>query len=319
VHEDAAIFLEWVGERFAIEVLDEGRPVARAPERAEVEQAAKLLSPANPSWKDDLRRWLGARMDVARLERDLGAAIEALHAPGQGLVEDLAEAYGAAERTLESREAETRRRETVFAGLFGWSSGAFSGYSWSFPFHVARWDETEDVREVALFPVLSGMRFEHGGVELASLPLLAYYASVETPLERAGGAILLGTGRVRRLSRAGESETTFVLPLLALRESSRGEDVAADPGRVIAGERAATHLLGSLVAWSSERPGVYRDRGALKLVGRDRASWRVLPLASHRRDERGSETMLWPLLGFGWGEDAGRGYVRLFYFLKIGG
>jgi hypothetical protein len=316
--EDTSIFLVWRRGRLEMDVLEAGRRVTRAPTNEEVEEAAALLSPKNPGYRDGLERWLARRVDLKALRRALAAEVEARRPAGQGLLGDLADIYRDERSAIEVREADARRRNTFFAGLFGWQRGTFSGYSWSFPFHVERYDRSEEIREVVVFPLLSGGRSERGGVEVLSVPLLAYWGRIDSPIDRAGGTIFLGTGRFFRESIAGRSTVTIALPLLAMHERSTGEDVAADAGRVLAGVRSSTHLLGSLVHWSREKPGIYKDRGVLRSVGRDRLSWRVLPLASHASDERGCETMIWPLLGFGWGQHDGDKFVRLFYFWKIG-
>jgi hypothetical protein len=321
LREDASLFLYFenlAGERsLSVEVLEAGRLVPREPQIHELEEAARLLSDRNPAFARGLGAWIGKRMDLPGLAAALRAEVEARRSSRQSLIDDLAEAYRDERAAAELREREEPPANTFFAGLFGWRRGAFSGYSWSFPFHLERYDETDETREVVLFPILSGGRRQHGGVEMVSVPLLAYYGRVATPIDRSEGLFVLGFGSVLKRSIAGETRTTFALPLLALRERSTGEDVAADQGRIVAGERTETHLLASLIRVTSEKPGVYRDRGALKTVGRTRSSWRVLPLVSHKRDEHGSETVIWPLLGFGVGSEDGRWYVRLLYFLKL--
>jgi hypothetical protein len=317
LREDASILLQ-LDEKggLSAEILEAARRAPRPPSAPELEEAAALLSPKNPGWPR-LREWLAARCDVDALLRALAADIEARQQDAEGLLGDLAEAYRTERREVELREQDARRRNTMFFGLFGWQRGAYSGYSWSFPFHVERYDRSEDSREVVIFPLLSGGRSEAGGSEVLTVPLLAYLGRIESPIDRAGGFVLLGVGQLWRESIAGRARTTVALPLLGLQERATGEDVAADGGALRRGERTSTALLAGLAGWSSDEPGIYRDRGALKTVGRDRSSWRVLPFASYRSDERGSETMLWPLLGFGWGEEDGKGYVRLLYFLRI--
>ncbi len=320
LREDASIFVRLAEGRLeAIEVVEAGRTVPRAPLLNEVEEAADLLSERNQAWATRLRAWIAARTDLGALCAALERERDARRDAEEGLLGVLADAYRDERESVELREREARARNTWFLGLFGWQRGAYSGYSWSFPFHLERYDASEGLRELAIFPLLSGGRREHGGTQVLSVPLLAYYGRVETPYDRTGGFLLAGFGATYRDSIAGRARTTWLLPLLAIRRTGRGEDFADDGGRLLPGERTDTHALASLVYVGSETPGIYRDSGALKTVGRDRASWRVLPLASYERDERGHETMLWPLLGFGFGSEDGRRYVRLFYFLKIGG
>lgn len=314
---DASILLRLRNGALAVEVLEVGRRKPRSPSLAEAEEAQALLSSKNPVFARGLHAWLARRVDVAGLERALQEEVSARRASAEGFLGDLGEAYRGERARVELREQEARQRNTFFAGLFGWQRGAFSGYSWSFPIHVERYDRSEELRELVLFPFLTGIRTEAGGAEALVVPLLAYGGRVETPVDRTGGFILLGCGRLYRESIAGRTDTTLALPLLALFERARGDDVASDGGALAPGERSSTHLLASLVHFARERPGVYRDKGALKSVGHDRSHWHLLPLISHSSDERGAETILWPLLGFGWGERDGRGYVRLFYFWKI--
>ena len=52
-------------------------------------------------------------------------------------------------------------------------------------------------------------------------------------------------------------------------------------------------------------------------VGPQRTELRVLPLFSHTSDLETSQTIIWPLLGFGWETTPKGTYIRLFYFLRF--
>jgi hypothetical protein len=317
--EDVSILVRLRGGSIATEVLEAGSVVPRPASPSELEEAALVLGPDNPAYaREGLRAWLAERTDVAALERGLREEARARRGAQDGFLGGLIAAARRERTALEAEEADERRRSNVFAGLFGWQRGRYSGFSWSL-LHLERFDRLEDEREVVLFPLLTSVRATHDGGAAFLGPLLSYGVDVETPLERTSGLYVLGCGARTRVSAAGEETLVLALPLLFGRSVETGEDVAARGGRVRAGRRESTHLLASLVAWSSETPGVYRDGTALRNVGRDAFSVRVLPLFSHCRDGRSSETMLWPLLGFGWGSDDGEGYVRLLYFVKIGG
>jgi len=317
--EDASILLRMRGPTLTAEVLEPGRRAARAPDPGELAEAAALLGPRSLPYRRTLGPWLEARTDRAALERAVALEARARRGAQDGLMGGLVDAFRSERAAVEAAERRAREESTVIAGLFGWQMGAYSGWSYSVPFHVERHDHGEGERDLLLIPLLSGGRCSHEGTDVLIGPLLALAGDVTTPLERTESFFLLGCGARTRVSAAGLETTSLALPLLAARRTITGEDFGATGGRLAPGRRASTHLLASLVAWSSETPGVYRDEGALKFVGRERTSWRVLPLASHESDDRSSETMLWPLLGFGWGEEDGKGYVRLFYFWKIGG
>ncbi len=81
-------------------------------------------------------------------------------------------------------------------------------------------------------------------------------------------------------------------------------------------------ILWPLISLASERPGRVAfepegGRAQVYEVGPDTTSVRFLPLFSHRRKGKYGQTILWPLLGFGWESTPKGTYIRLFYFLRF--
>jgi hypothetical protein len=80
-------------------------------------------------------------------------------------------------------------------------------------------------------------------------------------------------------------------------------------------------ILWPLVRLKRDQPGRVgvRQRGVTRVyeVGPQRTEFRVLPLFSHTSTFDTSQTIIWPLLGFGWETTPQGTYVRLFYFLRF--
>ena len=86
-------------------------------------------------------------------------------------------------------------------------------------------------------------------------------------------------------------------------------------------EAGAMNVLWPLIRIAREIPGrvIVRSGGGAKVyeVGPESTDIRFLPLFSHTRTRKISQTILWPLLGFGWETTAKGTYIRLFYFLRF--
>jgi hypothetical protein len=125
-----------------------------------------------------------------------------------------------------------------------------------------------------------------------------------------------------------DRELTYVLPSGPEASAGwRGRTLRLDkPGRILPhkypSRATEISILWPLIKLASERPGrvaVDPDVGAAQVyeVGPDTTTVRFLPLFSHRRKGKHSQTILWPLLGFGWETTPKGSYVRLFYFLRF--
>ena len=99
-----------------------------------------------------------------------------------------------------------------------------------------------------------------------------------------------------------------------------------EPGRVLPrkfpSRREELTFLWPLISMTSERPGriaIDPDSGPAQVyeVGPDSTNVRFLPLFSHSREGKRTETILWPLLGCGWETTSKGSYLRLFYFLRF--
>jgi hypothetical protein len=99
-----------------------------------------------------------------------------------------------------------------------------------------------------------------------------------------------------------------------------------EPGRVLKHTYPAVKteldVLWPLVRFARERPakvGFHPHAGPPKVfeVGPESTEVRILPLFSHSSDLKGSQTIIWPLLGFGWETSRKGTYLRLFYFLRF--
>ncbi len=165
------------------------------------------------------------------------------------------------------------------------------------------------------------------GVTL-SRPRSDYELPVRRPTRRKDSGAPSGERKrkKKRKKKKKKKVLEYELPGVAGNRRWEGATLTLPAGAEIAkhrypAEAGALNLLWPLIRVAREIPGrvIVRSRTGSSVyeVGPESTEIRVLPIFSHTRNRKISQTILWPLLGFGWETTAKGTYIRLFYFLRF--